>query len=232
MGLHMLVRTVASSWLPLTLHSSTCCSRYQAFIHCESISQNKILHFGETHTCNAQLHVLAMQAALIEYNLEAVDAAINAVREALASGLDWRELGQMIKAERRAGNPVAGLIDSLALDKNKITVVLENFLDEEEADDEAMTRPATKVNCNQPLCALQTKCFRPCPGLCRILPTLCNFCFEPLLRIRQHMRNKAPARPSTPLPPLPASIHHPCVPSRGREVLAPYQCSEMGLWHA
>ena len=87
----------------------------------------------------------SLQAALIEYNLEAVDAAINAVREALASGLDWRELGQMIKAERRAGNPVAGLIDSLALDKNKITVVLENFLDEEDADDEAMTRPATKV---------------------------------------------------------------------------------------
>ena len=87
----------------------------------------------------------AMQAALIEYNLTAVDAAINAVREALASGLDWRELGQMIKAERRAGNPVAGLIDSLALDKNKITVVLENFLDEEDADDDAMTRPATKV---------------------------------------------------------------------------------------
>jgi len=90
-------------------------------------------------------YIATLQAALIEYNLEAVDAAINAVREALASGLDWRELGQMIKAERRAGNPVAGLIDSLALDKNKITVVLENFLDEEDADDEAMTRPATKV---------------------------------------------------------------------------------------
>ena len=86
-----------------------------------------------------------MQAALIEYNLDAVDAAINAVREALASGLDWRELGQMIKAERRAGNPVAGLIDSLALEKNKITVVLENSLDEDEQDDDAMTRPATKV---------------------------------------------------------------------------------------
>lgn len=89
-----------------------------------------------------------MQAALIEYNLDAVDAAINAVREALASGLDWRELGQMIKAERRAGNPVAGLIDSLALEKNKITVVLENSLDENEEDDEALTRPATKVRVN------------------------------------------------------------------------------------
>ena len=102
--------------------------------------------FAYTNTYQASCPCNALQAALIEYNLEAVDAAINAVREALASGLDWRELGQMIKAERRAGNPVAGLIDSLALDKNKITVVLENFLDEEEADDEAMTRPATKVN--------------------------------------------------------------------------------------
>lgn len=92
--------------------------------------------------------LLAMQAALIEYNLTAVDAAINAVREALASGLDWRELGQMIKAERRAGNPVAGLIDSLALEKNKITVVLENSLDEDGQDDDAMTQPATKVSPN------------------------------------------------------------------------------------
>jgi len=99
---------------------------------------------GELHE-HLKRHVLP-QAALIECNLEAVDAAINAVREALASGLDWRELEQMIKAERRAGNPVAGLIDSLALDRNKITVVLEHFLDEEEADDDAMTRPATKVN--------------------------------------------------------------------------------------
>ena len=104
-----------------------------------------------------ECYLVIMQAALIEYNLEAVDGAINAVREALASGLDWRELGQMIKAERRAGNPVAGLIDSLALDKNKITVVLENFLDEEDANDEAMTRPATKVG-SQQLSCMSTCC--------------------------------------------------------------------------
>ena len=98
-----------------------------------------------SHLFNTQ-ETHSTQAALIEYNLTAVDAAINAVREALASGLDWRELGQMIKAERRAGNPVAGLIDSLALEKNKITVVLENSLDEDDQDDDAMTRPATKVS--------------------------------------------------------------------------------------
>lgn len=38
-----------------------------------------------------------VQAALIEYNLEAVDAALNAVREAVASGMDWRDLARMIK---------------------------------------------------------------------------------------------------------------------------------------
>lgn len=85
------------------------------------------------------------QAALIEYNLEAVDGAINAVRGALAQGLDWRELGHMIKAERRAGNPVAQLIHSLQLEQNRITLLLSNFLDEEEGDDDALLRPATKV---------------------------------------------------------------------------------------
>eukprot|EP00891_Asterochloris_glomerata_P005087 jgi/Astpho2/5087/fgenesh1_pg.00072_%23_10_t len=87
------------------------------------------------------------KAAMLEYNLEAADAAIQAVREALASGLDWRELGQMIKAERRAGNPVAGLIESLQLERNSITLLLANYYDDQEGDDDeaALTRPATKV---------------------------------------------------------------------------------------
>ena len=54
-----------------------------------------------------------VQAAMLEYNLEAADAAIQAVREALASGLDWRELGQMINAERLAWKSVACLIECL-----------------------------------------------------------------------------------------------------------------------
>lgn len=43
----------------------------------------------------------------------AVDAALDSVKEAVAAGMDWRDLARMIKDERRAGNPVAGLIDSL-----------------------------------------------------------------------------------------------------------------------
>ncbi len=46
------------------------------------------------------------QATLIEYNLGQVDQAIMAVNVLVAQGMDWHQLGQMVKAERRAGNPV------------------------------------------------------------------------------------------------------------------------------
>ena len=86
-----------------------------------------------------------MQASLIEYNLEAVDGAIGAVRGALAGGLNWKELKRLVKGEKEAGNPVASLIYSLELEQNRITLLLSNFLDEEEGDDDALTRPATKA---------------------------------------------------------------------------------------
>ncbi|KIY94935.1 hypothetical protein MNEG_13027 [Monoraphidium neglectum] len=86
-----------------------------------------------------------LRATLIEYNLGEVDAAIDAVNAAVASGMDWRELDAMIREERRAGNPVAGLIHSLQLDSNRVTLLLQNNLDEEDDSEEAQTRPATKV---------------------------------------------------------------------------------------
>lgn len=86
-----------------------------------------------------------IQASLIEYNLEAVDEAINAVRAALGNGLSWTELKLLIKSEKAAGNPVAALIHSLELDQNRMTLLLSNLLDDEEASFEALTRPAAKV---------------------------------------------------------------------------------------
>ena len=82
---------------------------------------------------------------MIEYNLEAVDGAINAVRAALANGLNWKELKQLIKREKAAGNPVASLIHTLELEQNRMTLLLSNLLDDEEDDFEALTRPAAKV---------------------------------------------------------------------------------------
>lgn len=82
-------------------------------------------------------------AELIEYNLEEVDSAIVAVRSALASGMDWKDLAKMVKDEKKAGNPVAGLIHSLQLDKNQITLLLSNNLDD--MDEDEKTWPADKV---------------------------------------------------------------------------------------
>lgn len=47
----------------------------------------------------------------------------------------------MIREERRAGNPVAGLIHSLQLDQNRATLLLQNNLDEE------VSRHSAAVSC-------------------------------------------------------------------------------------
>ncbi|KAH9611511.1 hypothetical protein KSS87_020491 [Heliosperma pusillum] len=90
-------------------------------------------------------------AQLIEYNLEDVDAAILAVRVALANGMNWEDLARMVKQEKKSGNPVAGLIDKLHLETNCITLLLSNNLDE--MDDEEKTLPADKVEVDLTLSA-------------------------------------------------------------------------------
>lgn len=82
-------------------------------------------------------------AELIEYNLEDVDAAIMAVRVALASGMSWDDLTRMVKEEKKSGNPVAGLIDKLHLERSSMSLLLSNNLDE--MDDEELTQPVEKV---------------------------------------------------------------------------------------
>lgn len=95
-------------------------------------------------------HCIKM-AELIEYNLEDADAAILAVRTALANGMDWVDLTRMIKEERKSGNPVAGLIDNLHFERNCITLLLSNNLDE--MDDDEKTSPVDKVEVDLALSA-------------------------------------------------------------------------------
>ncbi|KAH9683984.1 CCHC-type domain-containing protein [Citrus sinensis] len=90
-------------------------------------------------------------AELIEYNLEDVDAAILAVRVALANRMSWEDLARMVKEERKAGNPVAGLIDKLYLERNCMSLLLSNNLDE--MDDEEKTLPVEKVEVDLALSA-------------------------------------------------------------------------------
>ncbi|KAK2990178.1 hypothetical protein RJ640_014630 [Escallonia rubra] len=90
-------------------------------------------------------------AELIEYNLEDVDAAILAVRLALANGMTWEDLARMVKEEKKSGNPVAGLIDKLHLERNCMTLLLSNNLDE--MDDDEKTQPVDKVEVDLALSA-------------------------------------------------------------------------------
>ncbi|WJZ86774.1 hypothetical protein VitviT2T_006200 [Vitis vinifera] len=90
-------------------------------------------------------------AELIEYNLEDVDAAILAVRVALANGMNWEDLARMVKEKKKSGNPVAGLIDKLYLERNCMTLLLSNNLDE--MDDDEKTLHVDKVEVDLALSA-------------------------------------------------------------------------------
>ena len=98
---------------------------------------------SRVHALKREVEQCMKLAALIEYNLEDVDAAILAVRVALANGMSWVDLARMVKEEKKSGNPVASLIDKLHLERNCFTLLLSNNLDE--MDDDEKTQPVDKV---------------------------------------------------------------------------------------
>lgn len=106
---------------------------------------------NRVHMLRKEVEYSIRMAQLIEYNLEDVDAAIMAVRVALANGMNWEDLARMVKEEKKSGNPVAGLIDKLHLDRNCMTLLLSNNLDE--MDDDEKTLPADKVEVDLSLSA-------------------------------------------------------------------------------
>jgi predicted ribosome quality control (RQC) complex YloA/Tae2 family protein len=64
------------------------------------------------------------KAQLIELNLQMVDAAITIIRNAVASQMDWQDLHDLVKEEKRRENPIAMIIDNLKLETNQLTLVL------------------------------------------------------------------------------------------------------------
>ncbi|PIA17725.1 DUF814-domain-containing protein, partial [Coemansia reversa NRRL 1564] len=66
------------------------------------------------------------QARRIEMNLEFVDQAITIIRQAVAAGMDWKELETLVAEQKDLGNPVAERISSLNLAVNQITLVLDD----------------------------------------------------------------------------------------------------------
>lgn len=117
---------------------------------------------NRVHTLRKEADHCITMAELIEYNLEDVDAAIKAVRVSLANGMSWEALARMIKEEKKAGNPVAGLIDKLSFEKNCITLLLSNNLDD--MDEEEKTAPVEKVcSTNKLACYINISCVMKIP---------------------------------------------------------------------
>ncbi|KAJ8623470.1 hypothetical protein MRB53_031999 [Persea americana] len=115
------------------------------------LSKIRLDQENRVHTLKKEVDHCTRMAELIEYNLEDVDAAILAVRVALANGMDWKDLAHMVKEEKKSGNPVAGLIDKLNLERNCIALLLSNNLDE--MDDDEKTQPVDKVEVDLALSA-------------------------------------------------------------------------------
>lgn len=83
-------------------------------------------------------------ARLIEENQQDVENVLLVIRSALASGMDWRGLNELVRFEQKNGNPVACLIHELDLANNRVSILLcddddnenEDTLTEDEEDDE------------------------------------------------------------------------------------------------
>ncbi|KAL6343909.1 hypothetical protein AAG906_027681 [Vitis piasezkii] len=117
----------------------------------QKLNKIRVDQENRVHTLKKEVDHCIKMAELIEYNLEDVDAAILAVRVALANGMNWEDLARMVKEEKKSGNPVAGLIDKLYLERNCMTLLLSNNLDE--MDDDEKTLPVDKVEVDLALSA-------------------------------------------------------------------------------
>ena len=67
------------------------------------------------------------KALLIQDNVEDVDKAILIIRSAVANSMDWSELDQIVKEEKKNGDRIAEIIHKLKLKENTISLLLSNI---------------------------------------------------------------------------------------------------------
>ncbi len=58
---------------------------------------------------------------------DVIDKACLVINSALGAGMTWSAIEDMVQAEKSAGNPIASIVAGLHLEKNTITVQLENL---------------------------------------------------------------------------------------------------------
>ncbi|KAF9354639.1 hypothetical protein BGX34_010898 [Mortierella sp. NVP85] len=99
----------------------------------------RLEHFSRVRGLEESQQMNVMKAGLIEANLEMCDQAIMIIRNAVATGMDWKDLADLVDEEKRHGNPIALMIDSLKLETNNVCVILSDpyDYDEEVQEDDA-----------------------------------------------------------------------------------------------
>lgn len=65
-----------------------------------------------------------------------VEEAIAAVKQLQDQGMDWKDMEHLIDLEKKKGNPVARMVASMNLEKNRITLILPNP-EEEDSDSDS-----------------------------------------------------------------------------------------------
>ncbi|KAJ1919265.1 hypothetical protein H4219_002117 [Mycoemilia scoparia] len=91
-------------------------------------------HYGRVVSLEKAQEKADKQARLIETNVDLVEQTIMLLRNAIAAGLDWKELEEIIKQQKEEGHPIAMAVKRLQLKYNRITVLLEDF-EENDSDD-------------------------------------------------------------------------------------------------
>ncbi|CAM9319563.1 unnamed protein product [Chrysoparadoxa australica] len=74
-----------------------------------------------------QEHIQA-GAEAVEARAKEVEQALMVIRSALANGIDWVGLEDLVEQEQSNGNPIALLIDSLKLDEGRVVLSLDDVL--------------------------------------------------------------------------------------------------------
>lgn len=66
-----------------------------------------------------------------------VEEAIAAVKQLQDQGMDWKDMEHLIDLEKKKGNPVAQMVSSMNLEKNRVTLILPNPDVEDESDSDS-----------------------------------------------------------------------------------------------
>ncbi|KAG0033921.1 hypothetical protein BGZ82_005920 [Podila clonocystis] len=96
----------------------------------------KMEHLGRVKGLEEAQQKNVLRAELIEANLEMCDQAIMIIRNAIATGMDWKDLADLVEEEKKHGNPIALMIDTLKLESNQICVILSDPYEEDFEEDE------------------------------------------------------------------------------------------------